>query len=185
MAQETNIVVDQGQSKLSDLWTKEDYLAIWLGFLVIVVCIGAYFYGGSKDEISQKMAPLNQIQAAEKERAPFKTVAWHKAQDDKAKLRGSSTAFGKFAGHWTKKPGSWKTNPLDSLVRTEAQAKALNEKAMPKYEAAKAKAAESLAAAEAAETAAAAAAFQDQALSAMPTPKKAARKRKRTIKDGI
>lgn len=164
MAQETNIVVDQGQSKLSDLWTKEDYLAIWLGFLVIVVCIGAYFYGGSKDEISQKMAPLNQIQAAEKERAPFKTVAWHKAQDDKAKLRGSSTAFGKFAGHWTKKPGSWKTNPLDSLVRTEAQAKALNEKAMPKYEAAKAKAAESLAAAEAAETAAAAAAFQDQAL---------------------
>lgn len=164
MAQETNIVVDRGESKLSDLWTKEDYLAIWLGFLVIAVCIGAYFYGGSKDEISQKMAPLNQIQAAEKERAPFKTVAWHKAQDDKAKLRGSSTAFGKFAGHWTKKPGSWKTNPLDSLVRTEAQAKALNEKAMPKYEAAKAKAAESLAAAEAAETAAAAAAFQDQAL---------------------
>ena len=51
MAQETNIVVDQGQSKLSDLWRKEDYLAIWLGFLVSVVCIGAYFYGGSKDEI--------------------------------------------------------------------------------------------------------------------------------------
>lgn len=171
MAQETNIVVDQGQSKLSDLWRKEDYLAIWLGFLVIVVCIGAYFYGGSKDEISQKMAPLDQIQAVEKERAPFKTVAWHKAQDDKAKLRGSSTAFGKFVGHWTKKPGSWKTNPLDSLVRTEAQAKALNEKAMPKYEAAKAKAAESLAAAEAAEAAAAAAAFQDQALNDDATAK--------------
>ncbi|AMD94017.1 YeiH family protein [Desulfomicrobium orale] len=171
MAQETNIVVDRGESKLSDLWTKEDYLAIWLGFLVIAVCIGAYFYGGPKDEISQKMAPLDQIQAAEKERAPFKTVAWHKAQDDKAKLRGSSTAFGKFAGHWTKKPGSWKTNPLDSLVRTEAQAKALNEKAMPKYEAAKAKAAESLAAAEAAETAAAAAAFQDQALNDDATAK--------------
>lgn len=163
MVQDGNVVVDDGQSRLSDLWTNEDYLAIWLGFLVIAVCIFGYIYGGPKDEISQKMAALNQIQATESA-APFKTIAWYKAQDDKGKLRGTSTAFGKFIGKWTKKPGSWKSNPLDAFVRTEAQAAAANQKAMPKYEEAKAKAEASFAAAQAAEAAAVGAAFQDQAL---------------------
>lgn len=33
---ESNVVVDQGQTKLSDLWTKEDYWAIWLGFVILI-----------------------------------------------------------------------------------------------------------------------------------------------------
>jgi len=32
-----DIVVDKAETKLSDLWQKEDYWAIWLGFLLLVV----------------------------------------------------------------------------------------------------------------------------------------------------
>ena len=36
-AADTNVVVDQGQSKISDLWKKEDYWAIWLGFALLII----------------------------------------------------------------------------------------------------------------------------------------------------
>ena len=31
-----DIVVDVGKSSISDLWKKEDYWAIWLGFLALI-----------------------------------------------------------------------------------------------------------------------------------------------------
>ena len=165
MAQtDANIVVDHGQSSWSDLWTKEDYLAIWLGLIIIAVSLTAYFGYGPKEEFTAKINAANQIQAAEAEKAPFKTVAWHKAADEKKNLKGSSGAFGKFVSHWTKHPGSWKSNPVDAFIMSDAQAKAKNDKAMPAYEEAKAKSAAALTAAQEAEVAAGAAAFKDQSL---------------------
>ncbi len=159
----SSVVIDHGKSQWSDLWKKEDFLAIWLGFIIIGVCVLAYTTFGPKDEFAQKIATANQIQEAELAKAPFKTIAWHNAQDAK-KLKASSSDFGKFVSHWTKKPGSWKTNPMDSLIRSESQAKALNEKGMPKYEEAKGNLEVALAAAVAAEGAAAGASFENQAL---------------------
>jgi len=164
MAQDSNVVVDHGQARWSDLWKKEDYLAIWLGFSVILVCMIAYFNFGPREEFANKIEAANQIQAAESAKAPFKTIAWYKAQDDKGKLKGSGSAFGKFVGHWTRTPGSWKNNPLDGFIKNEDQARALNEKAMPKYEQAKANAEAALAAAKTAEQAAVGASFQDNGL---------------------
>ncbi len=161
---DANIVVDHGQSRWSDLWTKEDYLAIWLGFLVIVVCLIAYLGFAPKAEFDQKINEAKQIQATEAERAPFKTTAWYQADQAKKLKASSATGFGKFLSHWTKSPGSWKTNPVDAFIRTDAQAKAMNEKAMPAYDEAKAKASAALAAATQAEEAAAAGAFKNQAL---------------------
>jgi len=164
MAQDENTVIDHGRSRLSDLWTKEDYLAIWLGFAIIAVCLFAYFTFGPKAEFVPKIAEANQIQQAEMERAPFKTIAWYKAEDAKGKLKASGSAFGKFVSHWTKKPGSWKSNPKDAFFIDEATAQAMNEKAMPAYEAAKANEATSLAAAKLAEAAAATASFKEAGL---------------------
>ncbi len=167
MAQsDTNVVVDHGQSRWSDLWTKEDYLAIWLGFLIIAVSLLAYFSFGPKDEFVRKIDAANQIQQAEAAKAPFKTIAWYDAEQEKKSLKGSSTAFGKFVSHWTKRPGSWKENPVDAFIRTEAQAQTMNAKAMPAFEEAKTAAATALTQAREAEAAAAAAAFGDQALNA-------------------
>lgn len=164
MAEDSGIVIDHGKSQWSDLWKREDYLAIWLGFIIITVSILAYTTFGPKAEFAEKIATANLVQEAELAKAPFKTIAWHKAQDDKNKLKGTSTAYGKFVAHWTKTPGSWKTNPLDALMRSEEQAAALNEKAMPKYEESKAALEVALAAAVSAEAAAAGASFQDQTL---------------------
>ncbi len=165
MAQQgANIVVDHGQSSWSDLWTKEDYLAIWLGFLVIVVSLIAYLGFSPTAEFKQKIYDAKQIQAAEMAKASFKTIAWYKADDAKKLKASSATAFGKFVSHWTKNPGSWKTNPIDAFVRTEAQAKTMNDKAMPAYDGAKAKAAAALTAAMQAEEAAAGASFSNQTL---------------------
>ena len=164
MAQDNNTVVDHGQSSWSDLWTKEDFLAIWLGFAIIIVSMIAYFNFGPKVEFAKKIEAANSIQAAESARVPFKTVNWHKAQDDKKKLKASGSAFGKFVAHWTSRPGSWKTSPLDSFVQSDAQAKAKNEKAMPKYEKATAAEKVALAAAVSAEQAAGGASFKDTAL---------------------
>ena len=162
MAQtDANIVIDHGQSPWSDLWTKEDYLAIWLGFLVVAVCLVAYLGLGPKAEFAEKIQEAKQIQATEAEKAPFKTIAWYKA-DDAIKLKASgATGFGKFMSHWTKNPGHWKANPVDALIRSDAQAKAMNDKAMPAYEEAKLKASATLAAAAKAEGAASDAAFKD------------------------
>nr|WP_321467606.1 putative sulfate exporter family transporter [uncultured Desulfobulbus sp.] len=164
MAQDENTVIDHGKSQWSDLWTKEDFLAIWLGFAIIAVCLFAYFIFGPKAEFAPKIEAANQIQQAEMAKAPFKTIAWYKAQDDKGKLKASGSGFGKFVAHWTKKPGSWKSNPKDAFYIDEATAKAMNEKAMPAYEAAKAKEGDSLAAAKLAEETAATSEFKDAGL---------------------
>lgn len=170
MAQtEQSVVVDQAKSSWSDLWTKEDYLAIWLGFLIIATSLIAYFGFGPRAEFTQKIETASQIQSVEADKAPFKTIAWYTAEDDKKKLKGSSSAFGKFVSYWTKKPGSWKDNPVDAIIRTDAQAKAINDKAMPAYEEAKAKVEAALLAASQAEGLAAAAGFADEGLNAAAT----------------
>jgi len=164
MAQDSSVVIDHGKSQWSDLWKKEDYLAIWLGFIIIAVCILGYTTFGPKAEFAEKIAAAKQTQEAELAKAPFKTVAWYQAQDQKAGLKGSSGAFGKFVSHWTKHPGSWKSNPLDAFIMTEDQATALNEKGKAAYEDAKGKTALALTVAVAAETAASVAGFQVGAL---------------------
>jgi uncharacterized integral membrane protein (TIGR00698 family) len=170
MAQtEQSVVVDRAKSSWSDLWTKEDYLAIWLGFLIIATSLIAYFGFGPRAEFTQKIETASQIQSVEADKAPFKTIAWYTAEDDKKKLKGSSSAFGKFVSYWTKKPGSWKDNPVDAIIRTDAQAKAINDKAMPAYEEAKAKVEAALLAASQAEGLAAAAGFADEGLNAAAT----------------
>ncbi len=165
MSQEnSSVVIDHGKSQWSDLWKKEDFLAIWLGFAIIIVSVLAYTTFGPKADFADKIAAANQIQANEQGAAPFKTIAWYEAQDDKAALKGTSTPFGQFATQWITKPGSWSSNPMDSVIRTEEQAKALNEKGMPAYEKAKADLEAAKAVAVGAEAAAAGAAFQNQAL---------------------
>lgn len=164
MAQNSNVVVDHGASQWSDLWKKEDYLAIWLGFIIIAISLIAYLNYGPNAEFVEKINAADQIQAAESARAPFKTIAWYKAKDSKGKLKASGSDFGKFVSHWTKHPGSWENNPMDSLIMTGEQASAKNEKAMPKYEDAKAATQAALVLAQAAETAAADANFANETL---------------------
>ena len=150
-------------SGISGLWKKEDYWAIWLGFIVIVV--GLILYLPQKpDGADDKIAKANLTMDREAEDAPFQTVAWYKASDTKRGLKATSSDLGKKISSFTAKPHGWKTNPVEAFTLGEDEAKTRKEAADKKYGEAKAKTATALAAAETAEAAARAAGFENAEL---------------------
>lgn len=159
----SDVVIDRGESKISDLWKKEDYWAIWLGFLILI--IGMFIYlPNVPDGARETIDKANQTLQAEAERAPFKTIAWYKASDSKKKPKASDLPIGKSVKKFTGKPHGWKSNPVQAFVLSQEEADAKNAKALPKYEEAKANEASALLKAQEAEDAAAAAGFQNDQL---------------------
>jgi len=162
-AQSSEIVRDKAGSKLSDLWTKEDYWAIWLGFTLLIVAMLIYLPRPPAD-MHEKLAKAEATMAAEAERAPFRTIEWHKASDSKGGLRASREPHGKAIANFLKRPAGWKTNPFKSLYMSKEETDAKNAGAQAGYEKAKAKLDNTLASAQAAQAAAEAAGFKDQSL---------------------
>jgi uncharacterized membrane protein YadS len=161
--QDQNIVVDKGGSSWSDLWTKEDYWAIWLGF--ILLAIGTIIFLPSRPEgMDKTIAESNRIMDAEAARAPFKTVAYYQAQDAKEKIKARSSSIGKAIKTFTSKPHGWTSDPLNAFILTQEEADAMNAAAMPRYEAARTALQTARAEALAAEEAAALAGFQNAQL---------------------
>lgn len=150
----SDVVIDRGEAKWSDLWLKEDYWAIWIGFFILLV--SAFMIFGSRGDIEKKMADYNAVIAAEKAK-PFKTVELIQATAAKKALTGASLPSVKTLIGFTKTPGKWDTNPLASFVTPAKGDKAT-------ADAARAKAEEALSAAKAAQNAAADAQFKDEDL---------------------
>ncbi|WP_028306473.1 YeiH family protein [Desulfitibacter alkalitolerans] len=143
----------------------EDYWAIWLG--VIILIVGMFvFFGNPPANMNQIIAESNATMQAEAEKAPFKTVAWHQANDAKTSLRGSNTPLARDINKYFTRPGRWSDNPLQSFFRSPAEAQAIRDANIAKHEEAKASLEAAKEAAIAAEAAAAAANFQDTALNA-------------------
>jgi hypothetical protein len=109
MAQDSNVVIDHGKSQWSDLWKKEDYLAIWLGFIIIAVSILAYTTFGPKAEFAEKIAAADQIQEAELPRhVPDRRRHKARSSGNYSRARALLRAL---AHLWNKTPGAWKTTP--------------------------------------------------------------------------
>ncbi|KPK00458.1 MAG: hypothetical protein AMJ60_01320 [Desulfobacterales bacterium SG8_35] len=158
-----NIVVDKAETKLSDLWKLEDYWAIWLGFLILVVGM-AIFLPRPPENMQENIAKAEQAMAAEAARAPFKTIEWHKANDAKGKIKATSEGYAKGIKNFLSKPHGWKTDVSQAFMMGDEAASAKGQNAVPKYEAAKAKESAALAAATSAQAAAAAAGFSNAEL---------------------
>ncbi len=156
-------VIDKGKSSISDLWKKEDYWAIWLGFILLAV--GLFLYLPNPPEnMEQKIQEANAVLEAESARAPFKTIEYHNAVDAKKKLKANSSDIGKAIKSFTAKPHTWTTNPVTSFFYSDEAAQAKADAAKPKAEAAKAALADALTKAEASQAAAAAANFENAQL---------------------
>jgi len=159
------IVKDVGGWQWSELWKKEDWMAIWLGFLILFAGIVIYFpHSGdltSKLEAAEAKYGEQAVRTTE-----FKTIAWYQLSDAKKKVKALSIDTGKWLKTATSKPKKWTDNPLDAFFMSDAAATAKKEKAMAKYESAKAAEKAALGKAMAAEQAAEAAGFNDAGLNA-------------------
>jgi len=160
-----DVITCQAKSSFSDFWKLEDYWAIWLGFLLLIIGIAIYFPRGPAN-MQETIANVNAILEAESQRASFKTIAWYQAVDTKTGLKATSSQLGKKIKNFLSKPKKWSSNPLNALFINEEAAEAVQAKAMVKYEAARKKGAAALEKAKAAEGVASAAGFNDETLNA-------------------
>jgi len=121
------VVVDVAKSNLSDLWKKEDYWSIWLGFIILIIGLIIFLPRGTED-VEGKINEANDVLKTESERAPFKTVSWYKALDTKMKMKASGSDIGKAISKLTGVPNKWDSNPLDAFFMDE---ESVNEKIKP------------------------------------------------------
>lgn len=159
------IVKDAGKWEWSELWKKEDWWAVWLGFGILI--LGVIIYFPQAGDMKSKLAEIEAKYSEQAERTTqFKTIAWYQLSDAKKKVKAINSPAGKWLKTVTSKPKKWSDNPLDAFVMSESAAAAKNEKAMPKYETAKAAEKAAFAKAQTAEQAAEAAGFKDANLNA-------------------
>ncbi len=157
------VVIESGKTTLKDLYTKEDWMAIWLGFFLLLAGL-AIFLLMPPPQMKENIAKYNAILQSEAARAPFKTIAWHQAANAKKGLKARDQAFGKTLQTFLNPPADWTHNPLDALYRGQTTVDTLNAAGKPAFESAKAAEAAALARAQASENAAAADGFNDTTL---------------------
>jgi len=163
--QNADVITCQAKSSFSDFWKLEDYWAIWLGFLLLIIGIIIYFPRGP-DNMQETIARANATLEAESQRAPFKTIAWYQAVDAKKKLKATSSQLGKKIKDFLSKPKKWSANPLSALVMNEEKAEAAKVKAIARYEVIREKETAALEKARVTEAAASAADCNDEILNA-------------------
>lgn len=159
------VVLESGKTTFKDLYTKEDWMAIWMGFIILIVGL-LIFLPSPPEKMQDNLAKYNAIMKEEAAKAPFKTLAWNQASMAKKKIRANEQPFGKTLSQFLAPPSDWKSNPLDALYRSQATADAMNASAKDGFEKAQAAEAAALAKAQASEAAAGAAGFKDDGLNA-------------------
>lgn len=162
----TEIVIDDGRARWSDLWKKEDYWAIWLGIAVVLIGY-VLFIAQAPAKFQEVIASSNQVMLAESEKAPFRTIAYYEAQDAKKKLRSRDSAAGKTISWLLATPGKWDNNPLDAFYSDPDAVAAKNEAAGPAAAKAKAGLAAAYAEAKVAQEAAELADYKDDNLNTL------------------
>jgi uncharacterized integral membrane protein (TIGR00698 family) len=161
--QEAEIVIDKGKWEWSEMWKKEDWWAIWLGALILIVgCV--IFLPRPPAEMDAKLAKAEATMATEDVRAPFHTIEWHKANDIISGLKALNEPHGKTIKKWFATPSKWKNNPLEAIYLSEEEAAQRRDKAAPKYAAAQEKTSLAMGQAQEAQSAAAQANFNNEQL---------------------
>jgi uncharacterized membrane protein YadS len=158
------VVIESGKTTLTDLYKKEDWMAVWMGFFLLIV--GLLIYLPRPPEKAAEIPKYNDTMKAEAARAPFKTIEWHNASSAKRGIRATDQDFAKTIQSFLAAPSDWDSNPIDALYRSEETAKAMGAPFKEAADKAKAAAETALAGAKAAQAAAAAAGFKDTALNA-------------------
>jgi hypothetical protein len=83
---DSQVVKDVGKWEWSELWKKEDWWAIWLGFFILLAGVVLYFpqSGAMKSKLMDAEAKYSQ---AAQRTDQFKTIAWYQLYDAKKKVK--------------------------------------------------------------------------------------------------
>jgi uncharacterized integral membrane protein (TIGR00698 family) len=159
-------VVDQAKWEWSELYKKEDWWAIWLGFIILLVGL-IIFLPRPPADMDQKLSQAQALRQAEEARTTaFETIEWHKANDTIGGLRARNEPYGRTISKWLSTPGRWANNPIESLILSESRAAEIRSNAQPAHAEAQEKTKAALARAEEAQAEAAAFNFQNTELNA-------------------
>ena len=158
------VVIESGKTSLQDLYKKEDWMAVWMGFLILIV--GLAIYLPRPPEKAAEIPKYNATMKEEAAKASFKTIEWYNASSAKRGVRARDQDFGKTIQNFLAAPSDWNTNPVEALYRSEETAKAMGAPFKEAADKAKAAAEAALASAKTAQAAAAAAGFKDTTLNA-------------------
>lgn len=161
--QQPEVMADRGRWEWSELYRKEDWWAIWLGFAILAVGL-AIFLPRPPAEMEERLAATEATLAAEAARAPFQTIEWHRANDLRSGLRARNEPYARVLARWLSTPAGWTTNPLESLYLSESAAAERRAMAEPAYLAAQEETTRALAGAAVAQELAAAAGFRNPGL---------------------
>jgi uncharacterized membrane protein YadS len=168
MANGSDVVVDQAKWEWSEMWKKEDWWAIWIGFFLLIAAMFIYFpHSGDMASIINKAQATYGEDAART--SAIKTIAWYQLSDAKKKAEARKISAGKWLANFTHKTHKWSNNPLDAFFMSKEKAEAKAAKAMAGYEKKKIAEDQAFAAAQAAEAAAEAAGFKDASLNSAAT----------------
>jgi hypothetical protein len=98
-AQQSDVVIDRGKWEWSELYKKEDWWAIWLGFAILIAGL-IIFVPRPPADMHEKLASSEAIMTQEAAQAPFNTIEWHMANDAKSGLRARNEPYAKTIANW-------------------------------------------------------------------------------------
>lgn len=150
---------------IKNLLKFEDYWAIILGFAILLCTLFIFSINYTKS-IKGDLNTYNSILQVEGEKAPFKTIEWYEANDEKSSLEFTSIPFISKISELFSKPYSWSDDPLKSIYLSEEEASKLTVQNEAEYEEAAANASNARESALDSQNAAAEANYEDKDLNA-------------------
>ena len=109
----------------SELLSKEDYWAIWIGSFLLIISLFLFF--ASSGKLVEEIDDLEKIVALETTDKSYKSVEWYDANDQLGEKKGSSLRVGKFLKKLTTKPNTWDRNPVSAFYKSAVSASSQKE----------------------------------------------------------
>jgi hypothetical protein len=103
------------ESRWCELYKTEDYWAIWLGLAIIIIGL-LVFLPHPPEGMQDTIQSFNDTMQREADAAPFRTIAWYKANDAKGKLKATGGDVGPTLGKIVGKPHGWSSNPVEAFA---------------------------------------------------------------------
>ncbi len=118
----------------NSFYRSEDFHAIIAGALILITSILFFFISDFSTIKGKYGENITKLEKAAAENAPFKTVAWQDAYSELQAIRATKTNTGSLLKKISGKPGSWKSDPLESMQLSSEKATGISDENRDTYE---------------------------------------------------